>query len=137
MFLLLFYMSNFIFGTCVSFLTPINSTNDMKTLERIHSEPKKVVLFTGNGCRACINFKKKFNRLSEEYPTISMFEVVLNDLHQDDKLRRELLKFSNEMGVTVVPTVLIEDGDESFKFPGARGNYKNIEDAVFRLNTLT
>lgn len=137
MFLKIFFILSTIFGTSFSFVNTISSISDIKSLDNIVSKPKKVVLFTGNGCRACINFKKKFNRLSEESPNVSMFEIVLNDLNHDDKTRTEILKFSNRMGIKVVPTVLIEDENESCKFSGVRKNYDDIEAAVLKLNTLT
>lgn len=112
---------------CNSFLTPVPSIKDAKSLEVVKQKQKKVILFTGNGCRACIRFKKKFNRLLEDFPEVPMFEVKLNDMEMDSKERIEIMKYSNQMGIRVLPTLLIASNEDICCISGVKSNYDKID----------
>lgn len=115
---------------CNSFLPSVISIKDAKSLEVVKQKQKKVILFTGNGCRACIKFKKKINRLAGDFPEVPIFEVKLNDMEMESTERIKIMKYSNHMGIRLVPTLLIDDNEETYSISGVKSNYEKIETLI-------
>ena len=119
-----------------SFLIPtrmsvvhVKDTNSIKRMKE--SDLPKVVLVTGKGCRACIEFKKKFLRMEEENKGIEFYKIVLNDFEHDVETRSSLYKYAQEKGIKTVPTVIFqdigrEDGTVSL-VSGVRKNYDLLD----------
>jgi thiol-disulfide isomerase/thioredoxin len=111
----------------------ITNISNLETLDYVRTQTDKVILVTGSGCRSCIQFKKKFKSLKEEYPGVNIFEMSLNDLDVDYKTRIEIMKYSSSMGIRLLPTVIIEKNGEVKKLTGVKTNYEEIEKLMSEL----
>jgi hypothetical protein len=114
----------------------ITKISNLEILDYARKETDKVILVTGSACRACIQFKKKFKNLKEDYPGLNVFEMSLNDLGVDSKTRAEIMKYSNSMDIRLLPTVIIENNGEVEKLTGVKKNYEKIEKLMSELEFI-
>ena len=97
----------------------------------VHSLKPTATLYSSNGCRACLNFEKKFNTLKTEYSGI-MFEKI--NISESDVTR----KIAYENKINKIPLIIFKvEDDEVNRLTGVRSKYTEIEDTCKEISGFT
>lgn len=122
-----------LFHTCLGFTISTMSAvsiGEPEGFNLMEKEEKKVILFTSEGCRSCIRYRKEFEDMSQRFSDVKMFRVTLGDPEQSREFRKSIMDFSKNRGIHRIPFVLVEDGPNSSGFTGIPKNYRLIEESV-------